>query len=1409
MDPLSSEPREAALIAGLREREEASVAELLDRYWPSAYRLALAICGDPAGAEDVAQEAFVRALQGIDGFDSNAALRPWLMRIVTNLARNSLRAEARRSAREEAVARPEATALQPSRQAERSEAAQQVRAILGSLAPPLREALALRYLDELSLAEVASTLGCPQGTVSSRIRRGLARLRERLEGGLVPAPLTGLGAVGALTLLRGVLAPPAAGAAEVLRQAASLTARPELYAAPAGALAAAAGAGAGLSPPPPSPSELLEASRSLAATAAGASKLAPWLLALATLSLSAGGAGLLLSEPADSPRPSGLASLHAPQPTSSPATRSPGAPAPGLELAFGLELPPALTRGDRVLGGVRASWKNTPGSYLGEDLSLEASLRAGASSLALTQGPPRAAGGAAVEWPLHLDAREPGPALLEVVVRRRGAVVFRESRAIEVAGGLRPVELVQNVQLEGPEGRATLRLDPRAARLLAPRRLSLRVIPGLSAEATLSLRGLARRPTGCFEQTTAATFPSAMILALGEAGGATPADLAAARRSGLEGAERLRRFESKAGFSLHPGMLADPWLTAVGLRQLTRLSGVLPIEPERLRRAAAALVAWQESDGAFPLGDFATRRAPEGRWAVSAYACEALAAYLELPLAAEDEEARVALARGVVRLEGRIPSTRANVERAQLARAFLSAERPELAKRLLEGLEAQVRRHEGGGRSYAAEWSLTGSDAEAAAIETTALVAQVLAGLGRREESRPLLLWLAGQRGPGGFGGTQSTVQTLEAFLQHGGTPAEGTLTLALGPELLPPIVVGSDAPTDAPTEIELGRDLADQEALFEAACREGLRLEFRGRGSLHLQLLARGEVPWDTPWGRGGRALAQGAEQLEVALERPLAGRVQQAQVWGIEVRNRGQGWALSPMVHVALPPGFEVTPQGRAGLEGLTRAERLRDWALEGSTLVLYLPDLAPATKAQLTLEVVPTFAGEFAGGALEVYPYYAADAIHVGALPRTIVMSLADSRPVRAAPRPAPAPARAAEPAPRAASAPIPRWEAAPLPGGTPLTIGWDQSALGPLTAEALDLEWGDGPAEQLLARALCAYPGEGATFVANPGGEAQLIPPPRTWGTRIGVSLSDYARAFPEVRTRALAGDLPVVSPATWLGLTADSGGLDSGGSLRWGAAESELQWVSGAPFAARRPETLEAGPLAGGYVCRALEGGGLRLTPRSESGRAVDLIPVDGLSAAQATRFDLLWGHRLPLRAGEAASGGSERPYELSLVFRRLPQSAEVHALRLSTAALGLPERLGGRLGDVPCESVQLALPAQARVLYAQAALRPCAEQIASVLRERGVEASAAPGDRLGQQGDLFLVAAPVGTSLGRLRGSAAGASLTQAHLRSYSSLLVGGRMRPTDALDLNGFLIWPPRVSVPTAATLIDPRLPR
>jgi RNA polymerase sigma factor (sigma-70 family) len=177
-------PHEGELVARAKRGERDAYEEIVRRHQSIAFRTALVITGSAADAEEAAQDAFVKAHGALGRFREGAPLRPWLLTIVANEARNRVRAAGRRERLALRVAeerRPGGAVPSPEAALLDFEQRDELLAAVAALPEADREAIACRYFLELSEAETASVLGCPRGTVKSRLSRALGRLRERME----------------------------------------------------------------------------------------------------------------------------------------------------------------------------------------------------------------------------------------------------------------------------------------------------------------------------------------------------------------------------------------------------------------------------------------------------------------------------------------------------------------------------------------------------------------------------------------------------------------------------------------------------------------------------------------------------------------------------------------------------------------------------------------------------------------------------------------------------------------------------------------------------------------------------------------------------------------------------------------------------------------------------------------------------------------------------------------------------------------------------------------------------------------------------------------------------------------------------------------------------------------------------
>jgi RNA polymerase sigma-70 factor, ECF subfamily len=163
---------ERAWITGAQRGSVADLERLFREHWPRAYRAAHLVTGDAAAAEDIAQEAFLAAVRNLDRFDRRRPFAPWLHRIVVNRAIDWTRARKLR-------AEVELGDWMPGPPAPESDSGTLSR--IAELPPEHRAVVVLRYVLEYTPGEIAELLDLPRGTVNSRLRRGLDRMKDETE----------------------------------------------------------------------------------------------------------------------------------------------------------------------------------------------------------------------------------------------------------------------------------------------------------------------------------------------------------------------------------------------------------------------------------------------------------------------------------------------------------------------------------------------------------------------------------------------------------------------------------------------------------------------------------------------------------------------------------------------------------------------------------------------------------------------------------------------------------------------------------------------------------------------------------------------------------------------------------------------------------------------------------------------------------------------------------------------------------------------------------------------------------------------------------------------------------------------------------------------------------------------------
>ena len=178
--------REKQLIEKARKGDRDAFGEIVRAYQKRVFRLARRLTRTDDDAWDLTQEAFVRAMNAISGFDTRFRFFTWMYRIVTNLAINLSRKREREAEvhyEEDYGANGQlATTEDLTMRLHTRELARAIERAVEELSPPLRSVFVLRVDQQLSYAEIAETLDIAIGTVMSRLNRARARVRQSVSG---------------------------------------------------------------------------------------------------------------------------------------------------------------------------------------------------------------------------------------------------------------------------------------------------------------------------------------------------------------------------------------------------------------------------------------------------------------------------------------------------------------------------------------------------------------------------------------------------------------------------------------------------------------------------------------------------------------------------------------------------------------------------------------------------------------------------------------------------------------------------------------------------------------------------------------------------------------------------------------------------------------------------------------------------------------------------------------------------------------------------------------------------------------------------------------------------------------------------------------------------------------------------
>lgn len=176
---MTDAPDDASLIESARRGERQAFGVIVERYYRAAYSSAYAVLGNAGDAEEIAQETFVQAWQKLDRLREPAALPGWIWRIARDTALKHIRKHRRMKAM--AIVPEKGESDQPHQPLVEAEEKQALLAAIEQLPEEMREALIMKFWEEMEYEEMAERTGASAAALYQRVCRGLKKLRDALK----------------------------------------------------------------------------------------------------------------------------------------------------------------------------------------------------------------------------------------------------------------------------------------------------------------------------------------------------------------------------------------------------------------------------------------------------------------------------------------------------------------------------------------------------------------------------------------------------------------------------------------------------------------------------------------------------------------------------------------------------------------------------------------------------------------------------------------------------------------------------------------------------------------------------------------------------------------------------------------------------------------------------------------------------------------------------------------------------------------------------------------------------------------------------------------------------------------------------------------------------------------------------
>ncbi|AKG52733.1 RNA polymerase RpoN [Dehalogenimonas sp. WBC-2] len=175
------ESQEAALVCRCQAGDTEAFRELIGTYKNTLFGVALLMTRDRSSAEDAVQEGLIKIWQHLPSLQKPESIKAWLVRIVVNEVKQQFRMKRLVAVPLDMADDIASEADSPEDDAIQAENRRNMRQALNTLPPEQRDAIILRFYSDLTVPEIATVMNQPQGTIKSRLNRGLARLNNGLK----------------------------------------------------------------------------------------------------------------------------------------------------------------------------------------------------------------------------------------------------------------------------------------------------------------------------------------------------------------------------------------------------------------------------------------------------------------------------------------------------------------------------------------------------------------------------------------------------------------------------------------------------------------------------------------------------------------------------------------------------------------------------------------------------------------------------------------------------------------------------------------------------------------------------------------------------------------------------------------------------------------------------------------------------------------------------------------------------------------------------------------------------------------------------------------------------------------------------------------------------------------------------